>query len=493
MSHSKGFINGEEQQEEKKKKKKSKAHDNDSPPDSPTSRLLNRIAEIKLDSEEDFGSSPDRKFSYVEDIARNPKISQAARLESVSGQATPTAGLDDSLAFLSHDPDIDRQKEVCEALDRDTELESRLNQEMASVVISRIQSGRSSAEKILSVLQAFASANRSYGKSLSTIGGMELIGDADGATLRDALADFVQLPMMVGDSHDRASHASQPSINLVRDLVGKLREACAELKQGALKVQTDVDLSMKALRQSVVAHRDVESDPWIAEGRLVERQAALRIAQANQRKYLAGAFRRVGELERQRISVTKMALTNCVELMASSISLEIREKSDSALGSLGAVDGESDLDSFASMAADSTKGGEVLSRRQSQMIQYLWRQLEGSVDVIRQGRVRRMDSRRVWVAGYAVLTRAGFLHWFPTNDSTEDRMWIFSGGPECSIHLSRCEFELGDAPSWKLKETASMSWLSGKTVHQTYSTDDIDACMDWTADLKEMISMYKIQ
>lgn len=197
MPDSKGsIIGGKGQTNKQEKKNNNKADDNDSPPASPTSRLLNRIAEIKLDSEEDFGSSPDRKFSYVEDIARNPKISQAARLESVSGQATPTAGLDDSLAFLSHDPDIDRQKEVCEALDRDTELESRLNQEMASVVISRIQSGRSSAEKILSVLQAFASANRLYAKSLSTIGGMELIGDADGATLRDALTEFVQLPLV---------------------------------------------------------------------------------------------------------------------------------------------------------------------------------------------------------------------------------------------------------------------------------------------------------
>lgn len=198
MSNGQGSI-ATMREEDPKKKKKMTPRAHDSPPASPTSRLLNRIAEIKLDSEEYFGSSPERKFSYVEDIARNPKISQAARLEqSVSGQATPTAGLDDSLAFLSHDPDIDRQKEVCEALDRDTELESRLNQEMASVVISRIQSGRASAEKILSVLQAFASANRSYGKSLSTIGGMELIGDADGATLRDALAGFVQLPQVGG-------------------------------------------------------------------------------------------------------------------------------------------------------------------------------------------------------------------------------------------------------------------------------------------------------
>lgn len=484
---------------------------NDDEPDSPTSRLMNRIAAIRLNSEETDGGYQEKKFSYIEDIARNPKLAHAARLESVSGQGNPThAG--NSAGFLSHDYDIDRQRNVFEALDRDTDMESKLNQEMASVVISRMQSGRASAEKILSVLQAFASAERAYSKALNSIGALELVGDADGATLRDALDDFIRLPQLLGSAHEKASQSSQPPINLVRDLVGKLRDACMELHQGALRVQGDVDASVKSMKQAVEGHRDVckafdalvlskgrataksrsiEWDPWIAEGRLVERHAALRTAQASQRKYLAGAFRRVGELERQRITVTKMALVNCVEQLSCSISMKYQDDADTVFSSLGAVNGEADLESFGSMAADSIQGGETLSSRQSQMIQYLWRQLEGSSEIVRQGVVKRLEGG-AWADGYAVLTRAGFLHWFKT---TNDQVWSFGGGPTKSIHLSKCDFELGDAPSWRLVEYASrmtgMSWWGNKSAGQTYRTDNVDACMEWTVDLKETIASYK--
>lgn len=480
-------------------------------PDSPTSRLMNRIAAIKLNSENTDDMHRGKKFSYIDDIARNPKLAHAARLESASGQGTPTH-TSDSAPFLSHDPDIDRQRNVFEALDRDTDLESKLNQEMASVVIGRIQSGRASAEKILSILQAFASAERAYSKALNSIGALELVGDADGATLRDALDDFIRLPQLIGKAHDKASQTSHAPINLVRDLVGTLRNACTELQQGALRVQGDVDASVKSLKQAVEGHKDtckafdalilskgkvmskprsIEWDPWIAEGRVVERHAGLRNARASQRKYLAGAFRRVGEIERQRITVTKMALISCVEQLSCSISTQYQEDADAVFASLGAVNGERDLDSFGSMAADSTQGGETLSARQSQMIQYLWRQLEGSSEIVRQGAVKRLEGGS-WADGYAVLTRAGFLHWFRANDA---RIWSFDGGPSKSIHLSKCDFEPGDAPSWRLVECSSrmsgMSWWSNKPSGQTYQTDNIDSCMEWTVVLKEIIASYK--
>lgn len=485
-------------------------------PDSPTSRLMNRIAAIKLNSEVDNHIEEGKKFSYIDDIARNPKLAHAARLESVSGQGTPTQR-GDSVPFLSHDPDIDRQREVFEALDGDTELESKLNQEMASVVIRRMQSGRASAEKILSVLQAFASAERAYSKALNSIGALHLVGEADGATLRTALDDFIRLPQLIGVAHEKACQSSQPPINLVRDLVGKLRDACTELQQGALRVQSDVDASMKALKQAVEGHRDVckafdalilskgkvtsksrsiEWDPWIAEARLVERHAALRTAQASQRKYLAGAFRRVGELERQRITVTKMALINCVEQLSCSISAKYQDEADDVFASMGSVNGETDLESFGSMAADSIKGGETLSSRQSQMIQYLWRQLEGSSEIVHQGVVQRLEGGS-WADGYAVLTRAGFLHWFRTHSdqATHGHVWSFDGGPSISIHLSKCDFELGDAPSWRLVECISrmtgMSWWGSRMIGETYKTHNVDACMEWTVNLKEMISSYK--
>lgn len=494
-------------------------------PDSPTSRLLDRIAQISLkDTKPD--KSPEKRFSYLNDIARNPRLAQAARWEAVSGHSSPMRA-DGATPFaehqahedsyIHHEADIDRQKEAIDALDRDAELESKLNQEMAHVMIGRVQSGRSSAEKVLSVLQAFSTAEVAYSKAMKALGGLDLPGPGDGATLRSALKAFVELPSSVGLAHEHASKSILPSINLVRDIVTQLRTACVELKQGSMHVQTNVDSCRKALKAALLAHSDVckafdatvaasrksggrsrsvELDPWVTEGRLVERQIGLQAAQASQRKYLAGAFRKVGELERQRISITRMALSNCIENMACSVSPDLQERADMVESALNHINAEADLDSFTTMAADSVKGGDSLSARQTETIDYLWKQLQGSSEIARQGEMKRLDpSRKLWVDGFGVLTRAGFLHWFETSSAMgKPGAWGSSGGPSVSINLARCEFEQGAAPSWRLIETASggiPAWIVNKKSPQTYSTPDVESCMDWTAELREMISMLK--
>jgi len=494
-------------------------------PDSPTSRLLSRIAQISI-RDGQLGVSPqERKFSYTDDIDRNPKISHAARLEAASGHSTPlgtSAGQPfgggygnerEELPYVHHDADIDRQEEIIEALDRDAELESKLNQEMAHVMIGRVQSGRGSAEKVLSLLQAFLTAETAFSQAMKAIGEIKLSGQADGATLTQALDTFVQLPEKLGEGHEKASKSTVPSINLIRDIVSQLRLACSELKQGSVKVQISVDASRKALKSALAIHkevcmafdasileknrfgsksRDCESDPWIAEGRLIEKQAALRKAQAAQRQYLAGAFRRVGELERQRISVTRMTLLNCVQNMTCSISQNLQSHANVVTESLESVNGESDLESFTTMAADSVKGGDSLSERQTQMILYLWRQLLGSSEIVIQGALNRLDPmKKVWVEGYGVLTKAGFLHWFLTSDGDDKHSpWGSAGGPTLSINLARCEFEQGAAPSWRIIESSGMRplWLGSRNTMQTYSTIDVESCMHWTAELKDTIA-----
>lgn len=494
-----------------------------SPPESPTSRLMNRLAKIHMDTAEQSEKDAEtpRRFSYRTHIAeKGPELAQQAKSE--------LAPLGDPSSWSSRELDIGRQQEVFEALEQDTQLEKQLNDEMASVVIGRLETAKSCAEKILSVLQALATAERAYSKSLKAIGALKLTGDADGATLKEALTDFVELPSRIGAAHEKATQSSQPPINLVRDLVGKLRESCTDLRQGSLRVQGDVDRSIKALKQGVEAHREVckaldattvasssnpspksrfpfssqfsagqktrsiETDPWIAEGRIVERQAALRTAQASQRKYLAEAFGRVGELERQRIAVSSTALCNAVEQMMCSIGSDLQDAADAALASLSAIDGDADLASFNSMATDSTRGGADLSSRQVDLIGYLWRQVQRSSEIVRQGPVKRLVGCS-WASGHAVLTRAGFLHWFKTEESGDGGDWSFGSGPVVSINLPRCEFELGDAPSWRLLESTAGSWWGGKVAgRQTYSTADVDSCMEWTASLREMITSFQV-
>ena len=477
----------------------------DSSPDSPTSRLMNRLAAIHMDTANaasDQGAETPR-FSYrthVRDVA--PELAKQAKSELQQLGGDPSSSW-----ASSRELDIGRQQEVFEALEQDTRMEKQLNDELASVVVGRLEAAKSCAEKILSVLQALATAERAYSKSLKAIGALKLTGDADGATLHQALTDFVELPSRVGAAHEKSTESSQPPINLVRDLVAKLRESCTNMKQGSLRVEGDVDRSVKALKTSVEAHREVckafdalsdasknaksklssqktrsiETDPWIAEGRIVERQAALRTAQASQRKYLATSFARVGELEQQRITVTSTALSNAVETMMCSIASDLQEAADAALASLSAIDGDADLSSFNSMARDID-----MSSRQVDLIDYLWRQVERSSEIVRQGPVKRLVGCS-WTNGHAVLTRAGFLHWFKTETEEE---WSFGSGPTVSMNLPRCDFELGDAPSWRLTESTAGAWWGSKVHGQTMSTADVDSCMEWTASLKETIQGY---
>ena len=413
---------------------------------------------------------------------------------------------------VAHDIDDDGVQSVVEALEKDAALEKELNTEMASVVIDRLETAKSCAEKILSVLQALATAERAYSKSLKAIGSLTLTGEADGSTLREALTDFVALPARVGAAHEKATQSSQPPINLVRDLVGKLREACTNVRQGSLRVQGDVEKSAKAVKLGVESHREVcrafdaataatkansyarnvfsshksrsiETDPWIAEVRVVERRAALRVAQVAQRAYLADAFQRVEDFERQRITVTSTALSNAVENMMYSVGKDLQDGADAVLATLSAIDGEADLAAFRHMAGETIQRGEHLSSRQAEMIGCMWRHVEGSAEIVRQGPVKRLVGCS-WAGGHAVLTRSGFLHWFKAE---KGEAWSFGSGPVVSINLTRCQFELGDAPSWRLLESTAGSWWGSKVAGQTYSTTDVDSCMEWTASLKEMI------
>lgn len=169
-----------------------------------------------------------------------------------------------------------------------------------------------------------------------------------------------------------------------------------------------------------------------------------------------------------------------------------------AATALAEVDCEADLEAFSAVAEDSMRNGDALSSRQAEMVDHLWRELLGSAEIVRQGDVQLLDQGRGgWRNGYAVLTRAGFLHWFPArqqdgSEGVQPSAWGADGGPTCSLNLARCEFEQGEAPCWRLIEGSSgglNGWLAGKGAAQTLRTKDVEACMDWTADVREVIAV----
>lgn len=104
-------------------------------------------------------SSP-LQFNFVKDIARNPELARAARAalsSSPAGGGGPLAGAagpPGALQHLQFGAELDSLTAVIDSLDRDAGEESRINQQMASAALGRLQSGRAAAERTLGVLQA---------------------------------------------------------------------------------------------------------------------------------------------------------------------------------------------------------------------------------------------------------------------------------------------------------------------------------------------------
>lgn len=272
-------------------------------PDSPTSRLLERAARRSLASS--AHSTPDKKFSFIKDIARNPEIARAARraLSSSPGlSSAPTGGEGAGAAraaaaaaggaalssaavqHLQVGHEVDSLTAVIDQLDADAAGESRLNQEMAGVTLGRLQSGRAAAERTLGVLQAFAAAETAYARAMSAVAKLSLCSEADGPTLRAAMQQFSDLPELMGTSHSSVSERLQEAIRGMQSLVTDLRAACDEVVHGAARAKREVEAARQGLKTALRSHheacaaleaacaarsrpsgrgRGVDLDPWL--------------------------------------------------------------------------------------------------------------------------------------------------------------------------------------------------------------------------------------
>lgn len=224
-------------------------------PDSPTSKLLERAAQRSLEQHQGrsgLHTEENPRFDYQRDIARNPRLARAARLEldaAASAVGTPSVGTPsascggtafankhssntnqncskdrcdglsattcstpnstlssspvkitssqkkisqdpnptmrpmsppviegsisvplsmtistsmDGIAAFGHGTDIDRQSSIISQLDKDADNESKINADMASILLKRVVSGRNASERILSAVQAFATAGEYF-------------------------------------------------------------------------------------------------------------------------------------------------------------------------------------------------------------------------------------------------------------------------------------------------------------------------------------------
>ncbi|KAL4422671.1 hypothetical protein ABPG75_008868 [Micractinium tetrahymenae] len=540
-------------------------------PDSPTQRLLERAARRSLASS--AKSTPDKKFSFMQDIARNPEIARAARRALSSsrgldftgpgggdaGDQGPSGAAGGSSTVVHHlqvGHELDSLTAVIDQLDGDAGEESRLNQEMAGLTLGRLQSGRAAAERTLGVLQAFAAAESAYARAMSAVAKLSLCSEADGPSLRAAMEQFSDLPMMMGTSHSSVSERLQEAIRGMQALVNDLRAACDEVVHGAARAKREVEAARQGLKAALRSHHEacaaleaacaarsrqggrgkgVESDPWLTEGCLVEQQVRLQRAQHVERQYLAKAFQRVGDLERRRAAVAQASLGTFIRIYRSAV-VPIQEIADDLQELLSQIDAESDLDAFTQTAASSVHSADALSARQREAVDQMCSELLGSGEILRQGSMERWNSASSkWRAGHLVLTRAGFLHFFLPESAAAKAAALAAGSssgggnsggssnggqgkgssgslrsspsggqlpwggadswspPLESINLSRCSFEQGEAPVFRIIEAGAgalggFALFSGRPRTQTLRTAGVEECMDWAISIRETIA-----
>lgn len=534
---------------------------------SPTSRLLERASR---EASQGAKGTPEKRFSFLYDIARNPKLAVAARAEmdaaSGSGTTPQAQQRDNGRAFtigmvgiegefFEHAVDVDRSRGIISKVDKSAAEESMINQEMGKVIIIRLQSGKLAAERLLSILQAWKAAEESYAHTMKGLMDLSFASEADGPSLRRAIAAFHHVPSALEFRHASAADTFTEMIPLIKSVVNELRNACEEIGNAAEVAQKRVDSSRRLLRNALTAHQsacrtfdlalkeriekqrpralDTIVDPWMTEYKLVDAQADLQSAQMQQRRYLAGAFRRVGELELRRGEVTCDALESLIgPKQGSDLPFAGTEELCEALR---VVNLTSDLDSFSAVAEKSVCNGDALSGRQAEMVDHMWREVLSSAEIVRQGdlscccsaaqtllnilpesqKTKSLKTKsHCWVDGYAVLTRAGYLYWFSTGLRSVDNDIPNSlelaknsgplGQPIVTLRLSRCEFEMGEAPMWKITDRSGGNvksglmgvWLllgaGGRSETVMLRAQDVDDAMDWTACLREVITIVSI-
>ncbi|BDA42713.1 hypothetical protein COCOBI_03-6060 [Coccomyxa sp. Obi] len=192
-----------------------------------------------------------QKVNFM-DIARNPGLAKAAKAE-LDGESRSGATHLDPNAF-PREADVERQRAALAAIDLEAEEESGINRELAGVMCTRLDAARRATEKLLGVLQACAGAEAAYTRALSAASKVRLVGGCDGASLHAALDGFSDLPFMVGQAHVRVGAGLSDTTKGMQDVVGALRQACADISAESAKVHRAIDAARRHLQTAFADH-----------------------------------------------------------------------------------------------------------------------------------------------------------------------------------------------------------------------------------------------
>ncbi|PNH12073.1 hypothetical protein TSOC_000998, partial [Tetrabaena socialis] len=285
-------------------------------------------------------------------------------------------------------------------------------------------------------------------------------------------------------------------------LLGRYRAAAREVTAEAALAQRHIDTSRKQLPAALAEHvgacrgleqvlaerlagrptRGPEADPWGTEGRLAQEQQALQRWQDRERALLKRGFEQVTELERQRLEMATQAMTVTMDSYQAAL-LPLQHDLTSMKSVLRAIQPEVKLNGLRDMAATATATAEGLASRQAECLHSVCQQLFCSPEIARQGDLQLWEpAGERWRKCHFVLTRAGFLHWFPRVEEVR---------PLDCLTLGRCAFEVGKAPRFNILETPRGSgWLGGiRGRRVTFQAASVEECCEWAIAIREAIAV----
>ncbi|KAK3267003.1 hypothetical protein CYMTET_24408 [Cymbomonas tetramitiformis] len=390
--------------------------------------------------------------------------------------------------------DFSRHKETILLLHDEAEKEENRLSNFASLMCSRMDSGRTACEAMARLLKGMAATEGSYSKACTKMSQTAVLSEGgDGSDSLFAACEAAGvLPRAAAAAHRAVEESllgAAGEVTSCSEAASKeskaLATAATERRKFSEKARAALMLALKSMETSSTKGWRGGEDPWLMESLLLEQHSALQRAQEEGRAMLSTASERVMTLERQRVETLSAVLGTYVgayqKLLAG--------LDESVSGMAGVLDcareeivaGGSQL---SAAAHDAHEAVESMRAKQMDDLKLRTEELFNSPEIVRQGRMQWEGKvTGEWKDSIFVQTRSGHLHWFNADDDVV---------PMDGVKLSRCTIDAADPCVFSLTETGvgSAKNIFGKLGvgrRFTFQTGKAEECMEWVLSIKDAI------
>eukprot|EP00854_Cymbomonas_tetramitiformis_P010001 gene10001-11838_t len=504
--------------------------------------LENRPRETGVSQDEKPGnvyfSSPSSSLSDSPAFGANSDPSASNSRQSVYGNDE-----DSGTQIGERRADFSRHKETILLLHDEAEKEENRLSNFASLMCSRMDSGRTACEAMARLLKGMAATEGSYSKACTKMSQTAVLSEGgDGSDSLFAACEAAGvLPRAAAAAHRAVEEsllgaagytptcaslearalfnrtvaiacveasAVRPSgqalmeafslgeVTSCSEAASKeskaLATAATERRKFSEKARAALMLALKSMETSSTKGWRGGEDPWLMESLLLEQHSALQRAQEEGRAMLSTASERVMTLERQRVETLSAVLGTYVgayqKLLAG-----LDESVSGMAGACppkqpkpvsGVVLTAAGHRTLSAAAHDAHEAVESMRAKQMDDLKLRTEELFNSPEIVRQGRMQWEGKvTGEWKDSIFVQTRSGHLHWFNADDDVV---------PMDGVKLSRCTIDAADPCVFSLTETGvgSAKNIFGKLGvgrRFTFQTGKAEECMEWVLSIKDAI------